>query len=90
MPSPRINVRLSPPLAEFAEQMVGPAGLYESPSEYVRDSIWRDVERRGDQRVPEAILVGYRDLAAGRLFTSRGDFTTDPTVLDQRDANGWP
>ena len=37
----RINARLSRPLAEFVDRMVGEAGLYETPSEYVRDLIRR-------------------------------------------------
>ena len=41
----RINARLSRPLAEFVDRMVGEAGLYETPSEYVRDLIRRDRER---------------------------------------------
>lgn len=89
MGSQRINARLSQPLADFVEQMVGPSGLYETPSEYIRDLIRRDMERRGDRVVPEAILEGYRDLAAGRLFTSSGDFAIDMAALDQREANGW-
>ena len=40
--SERINARLSQPLAEFVERMVGEAGLYETPSEYVRDLIRRE------------------------------------------------
>ena len=43
--SERINARLSQPLAEFVDRMVGEAGLYETPSEYVRDLIRRDKER---------------------------------------------
>ena len=35
----RINARLTQPLAEFVERMVSEAGLYETPSEYVRDLI---------------------------------------------------
>ena len=40
--SERINARLSQPLAEFVDRMVGEAGLYETPSEYVRDLIRRE------------------------------------------------
>ena len=43
--SERKNARLSQPLAEFVDRMVGEAGLYETPSEYVRDLIRRDKER---------------------------------------------
>jgi len=87
--SERINARLSQPLAEFVDRMVGEAGLYETPSEYVRDLIRRDMERRDGQLVQEAILAGYRDLAAGRVFSSSGDFKTDMLTLERKEADGW-
>jgi len=87
--SERINARLSQPLAEFVERMVGEAGLYETPSEYVRDLIRRDMERRAGQFMQNAILAGYRDVAAGRGFASSGDFKADMAVLDRREADGW-
>lgn len=85
----RINARLSQPLAEFVERMVGESGLYETPSEYVRDLIRRDMERREGQFMQDAVLAGYRDLAAGRIFESGGDFKTDMTLLDEKEATGW-
>lgn len=54
----RINARRSQPLAEFVDRMVGEAGLYETPSEYVRDLIRRDMERRGGQFVQDASWPG--------------------------------
>ena len=87
--SERINARLSQPLAEFVDRMVGETGLYETPSEYVRDLIRRDMERRDGQFVQEAILAGYRDLAAGSVFASTGDFKADMAVLDRKEADGW-
>jgi len=87
--SERINAHLSRPLAEFVSHMVGEAGLYETPSEYVRDLIRRDMEQRESQFVQDAILAGYRDLAAGRFFESSGDFKTDMAALERRQADGW-
>lgn len=87
--SERINARLSRPLAEFVERMVGETGLYETPSEYVRDLIRRDMERRESQFMQDAILTGYRDLAAGRVFESSGDFKADMALLDRKEADGW-
>lgn len=87
--SERINARLSQPLADFVAHMVGENGLYETPSEYIRDLIRRDMERRQGQFVQDAILNGYRDAAAGRLFTSTGDFEADMAVLAQKEAHGW-
>lgn len=82
--SERINARLPQPLAEFVGRMVGEAGLYETPSEYVRDLIRRDMERRDGQIVKDGILTGYRDLAAGRVFASSGDFKADMALLDRK------
>ena len=87
--SERINARLSQPLSEFVERMVGKTGLYETPSEYIRDLIRRDMERREGQVVQDAILTGYRDLALGQVFESSGDFKADMAILDRKEAHGW-
>ncbi|GHU45030.1 hypothetical protein AGMMS50289_15080 [Betaproteobacteria bacterium] len=87
--SERINARLSQPLSEFVGRMVGENGLYETPSEYVRDLIRRDMERRDGQFMQDAILTGYRDLAAGRVFASSGDFKSDMAALERKEAEGW-
>lgn len=89
MAANRINTRLSRPLAEFVEGLVGDAGLYETPSEYVRDLIRRDMEQREGRAVHEAILSGYRDLAEGAVFTSTGDFKRDMLKLAEKEAGGW-
>ena len=63
--------------------------MYETPSEYVRDLIRRDMERRDGQFVQESILSGYRDLAAGRVLASSGDFKTDMAMLERKEVDGW-
>jgi len=88
--SDRINARLSGALSEFVGRMVGESGLYETPSEYVRDLIRRDMERRDGRFAQEAILAGYRDLAAGRSFASSGDFHADMATLARKEAGDWP
>ena len=40
-----LNVRLSGALGEFVTENVGPAGVYENVSEYVRDLIRQDKNR---------------------------------------------
>ncbi|MFQ5481674.1 MAG: CopG family transcriptional regulator [Nitrospinaceae bacterium] len=69
--------------------MTGPDGTYETPSEYIRDLIRRDMENRGSDYVREAILDGYRDMAAGHYFKSTGDFKRDMTLLEEKDQAGW-
>ena len=87
--SDRINARLSGALSEFVSRMVGEAGLYETPSEYIRDLIRRDMERREGQLAQESILAGYRDVATGRTFVSSGDFKDDMKTLAKREAKDW-
>lgn len=41
-----MTVRLNPPLCEFAAANVQQGGAYENVSEYVRDLIRRDMERK--------------------------------------------
>jgi Arc/MetJ-type ribon-helix-helix transcriptional regulator len=51
MPTPnppsikRINATLPEPLAQFVAQMTGETGLYETPSEFIRDLIRRQMEK---------------------------------------------
>lgn len=89
MASTRINARLSPPLAEFVASMVGESGLYETPSEYIRDLIRHDMEQRDGRAVRAAILSGYRDLAAGAVLASTGDFRRDMQLLEEKEARDW-
>ncbi len=69
--------------------MVGPAGLYATPGDYIRDLIRCDMELRGGRLAREAIFGGYRDLADGAVFASTGDFATDMVLLDDKEAAGW-
>jgi antitoxin ParD1/3/4 len=39
--------------------------------------------------VQDAILSGYRDLAAGQVFASSGDFRADMAMLERKEADGW-
>ena len=84
-----MTVRISGALSEFVASNVGENGSYENISEYVRDLIRRDMERREGQLLQDAVLDGYRDLAAGRVLASDGDFQADMAELDARQAHGW-
>ena len=44
----RINATLPEALAQFVAQMTGENGLYETPSEYVRDLIRRHMEKTAE------------------------------------------
>ncbi len=89
MATDRINARLSKPLAEHVERMVGEEGLYETPSEYVRDLIRKDLESRDSFYVKEAISDGYRDVAEKRYFKSTGNFKKDRVLRKKKEKKGW-
>lgn len=81
MAKDRLNARLPEPLAKHVESMVAEnGGTYETPSEYIRDLIRRDMEKRNSS--VESILEGYQDLAAGRTFKSTGSFKKDLEKFD--------
>ena len=84
----RFTISLDDGLAAHFDKLIGERG-YENRSEAVRDLIRRDMERRDGQFVQDAILAGHRDLAAGRVLVSSGDFKTDMAVLDRKEADGW-
>lgn len=44
-PPKRINATLPEPLAQFVAEMTGENGLYETPSEFVRDLIRKHMEK---------------------------------------------
>ena len=73
----RINSRLPKPLAEHVKQMVGADGFYETPSEYIRDLIRKDMETSDSDYARKSILDGYRDIAAGNYFKSTGNYNRD-------------
>ena len=77
MESTRINARLSKPLAAYVARMVGEDGLYETPSEYIRDLIRRDMTKNPAHADAQKILQGYRDIAAGRYVASTGSYPKD-------------
>jgi antitoxin ParD1/3/4 len=69
--------------------MVSVSGLYETPSEYIRDLIRRDMERREGQLSQDAILAGYRNVAAGESFVSAGEFRADMKTLVRKESEDW-
>jgi Arc/MetJ-type ribon-helix-helix transcriptional regulator len=58
-PVKRLNATLPDPLARFVAEVTGEGGLYETPSELVRDLIRRYMERvqQADTQAINAMLV---------------------------------
>ncbi|MEM6737298.1 MAG: CopG family transcriptional regulator [Bacteroidota bacterium] len=86
--SDRINARLSKPLAEHVSRMVGTNNLYETPSEYIRSLIRRDMESDSSQ-IYAKVIEGFEDIKEDRFFESSGDWKKDKELFKQKEANGW-
>ena len=84
----RINARLSKPLAEHVNRMVGKDGLFETPSEYLRSLIRRDMESDAS-KVYSAIIEGFEDIVEGRYLESSGDWKKDKALFESRETEGW-
>lgn len=86
--SDRVNARLSKPLAEHVNRMVGADGFFETSSEYIRSLIRRDMESDASQ-VYAKIIEGFEDINGGRFFESTGDWKKDKETFKQKEGNSW-
>jgi antitoxin ParD1/3/4 len=66
-----MNLSLTDELRDFVNSRTGDAGLYATPSEYLRDLIRRDME---SQATVAHVMKGLDDLEHGRL--------SDKSILD--------
>ncbi len=89
MQETRINVRIKGPLAVHVEQSIGPQGLYENQSEYIRDLIRHDMENSTLNEMTEVLRESNADILAGRVFKSTGDYYKDKKMYEEKEKNGW-
>lgn len=89
MSSDRVNVRLPEPLAEHLSRVIGPKGFYETPSEYIRSLIRRDMERSDVYQIQQGILSGFRDISKGKYFKGTGNFKKDMKLFTQKESKSW-
>jgi antitoxin ParD1/3/4 len=66
-----LNLSLTDELREFINSRTGDAGVYSTPSEYLRDLIRRDMEAQG---TVARIMGGLDDIKHGRF--------SDNSILD--------
>ena len=59
-----LNLSLTDELREFINSRTGDAGVYATPSEYLRDLIRRDMESQG---IVTQVLDGLDDIKHGRF-----------------------
>ena len=77
MTTNRINARLPDQLANHVARVVGVSGYFETPSEYIRDLVRRDMESSERYEVKAALEEGYADIKEKRFFKSDGNFADD-------------
>lgn len=61
----RVHVRLKGVMAEYFESVIGPHGLYENQSEYIRALIRRDMAQLPSYDLAGGLREGYGQMAAG-------------------------
>lgn len=88
MTSDRINARLPEPLAMHVASVVGAKGMYETPSEYIRSLIRRDMETDALQ-IYKSVIEGFEDIAHGRYFESTGDWEKDKELFKKKEGKVW-
>jgi antitoxin ParD1/3/4 len=89
MPSDSINVRMDESLMNYIDGFINPNGPYESRSEFLRDIVRRDKERREKEEIKQSILQGYVDWAEGRYIESSGDLRKDLETFRKKEKEGW-
>ena len=81
----RLNVRVKGALAEHVERLVGPQGLYDNQSEYLRDLIRQDMYRQDDDILRREIQVSYSQLAKGQYREISSDSLFDQAMQELQD-----
>lgn len=71
-PIKRLNATLPEPLARYVAEMTGDQGLYETPSEFVRDLIRRHMEQLRRTEVQEINQLLQQSLAENSYSPLRG------------------
>jgi len=80
----RLNVRVKGPLADHVNRLVGPQGIYDNQSEYLRDLIRQDMYQRDDDDLRKEIQASYSQLSKGdfREISSQALFDQAMTELE--------
>jgi len=75
--SKSLNLALTEELRKFVQSQAGEHTLYSTPSEYVRDLIRHDKEKKEAQAFRDAVVDGYMDAINGRTIKFSGDLRAD-------------
>ena len=85
----RIHVRIRGPMAEHIQNVIGPHGIYESQSEYIRDLIRHDMGQIEDSRLQASVKRSLKDVESGhyRKLNRKRSLQEAQTYAKARDKN---
>lgn len=78
-----LNLSLTDELRAFIDSHSGPGTTYSTPSEFVRAVLRERKEREEASAAYDAIIEGYEDIRAGRVYQYKGSIRD---LIDQLDA----
>jgi antitoxin ParD1/3/4 len=84
-----INLSLTDELRAFVDRNSGDGTDYATPSEFLRDVLREKKRRMEAAAVRDAVIEGYRDLAAGRFVEFDGDLKSTLARAKQRERDDW-
>ncbi len=88
MGSRSINLSLTDELRSFVDQNSGDGTLYATPSEFLRDILRKEKERKEAAELRDAILEGYDDVSKGRVTEYKGNVRDLIKASRQREKRG--
>lgn len=80
-----LNLSLTDELKKFMHSQSGEGTLFSTPSEYVRDLIRHEKERREASELRTSVIEGYHDAIHGRTVKFSGNLKND--LKKFKDAN---
>jgi antitoxin ParD1/3/4 len=72
-----LNLALTDELKKFIQSQSGEGTLFSTPSEYVRDLIRHEKERKEAAELRASIIEGYQDAISGKTVKFSGDLEAD-------------
>ncbi|VAW70394.1 hypothetical protein MNBD_GAMMA10-3130 [hydrothermal vent metagenome] len=79
-----INLSLTDELREYLDSNTGDGTLYAAPSEFLRSLLREKEEKQASAALRHAIISGYQDAIAGRVYRFSGDLRKDMAAFQEK------
>src|SRR5258708_36752666 len=83
-----INLALTDELRAFIDRNCGDGTLFATPSEFLRDVLREKKERMDASSIRDAIIEGYKAVAAGRVLEFKVNLRAPLTEAKRRETRG--